>query len=77
MRAFLVERKYDSMITTRGCLSAFRKGEDPSSKVNAWLEANPDARLIDVKVFLMDRFIDYDSYVLMILELPDENKQEE
>lgn len=37
------------MITTRGCLSSYRKGEDPSAKINAWLKDNPDARLLDVK----------------------------
>ena len=72
-----MHRKDDSMITTRGCLSFYRKGEDPSSKINAWLEANPDARLVDVKLMPTDQYTEAMAYVLMILELPDEGKQEE
>ena len=72
-----MHRKDDSMITTRGCLSFYCKGEDPSSKINAWLESNPDARLIDVKLLPTDQYTEAMAYVLMILELPDEDKQEE
>ena len=72
-----MQRKDDSMITTRGCLSFYRKGEDPSSKINAWLEANPAAKLIDVKLLPTDQYSTAIAYVLMILELPDEEKQEE
>ena len=64
------------MITTRGCLSSYIKGEDPSTKINAWLKANPDARLLDVKI--VPAYADgQQAYVMMILELPDEEKQEE
>ena len=72
-----MQRKDDSMITTRGCLSFYRKGEDPSSKINAWLKANPDARLVDVKLFPTDYYFESMAYVLMIIELPDEEKQED
>lgn len=65
------------MITTRGCLSHYHQGEDPSSKINAWLEANPDAKLVDVKLLPLEHFCEPTTYVLMILELPDEEKQEE
>ena len=72
-----MHRKDDSMITTRGCLSFYRKDEDPSSKINAWLEANPDARLVDVKLLPTDQYTEAMAYVLMILELPDDDKQED
>ena len=71
-----MHRKDNSMITTRGCLSSYRKGEDPSAKINAWLKDNPDARLLDVK-FIPVYSGAYAAYVLMILELPDKDKQEE
>ena len=46
------------MITTRGCIASYRKGEDPSTKINAWLEANPDSRLVDVKLFPTDYYFE-------------------
>ena len=65
------------MITTRGCIASYRKGEDPSSKINAWLKANPDARLVDVKLFPTDYYFESMAYVLMILEMTADSKQED
>ena len=65
------------MITTRGCIASYRKGEDPSTKINAWLEANPDVRLLDVKIIPAEVGLIGDVYVLMILEIPAASKQED
>ena len=65
------------MITTRGCIASYRKGEDPSTKINAWLEANPDVRLLDVKMIPAEVGLIGDVYVLMILDLHDDEKLED
>jgi|GEM_PF-4734906 len=65
------------MITTRGCIASYRKGEDPSTKINAWLEANPDVRLLDVKMIPAEVGLIGDVYVLMILEMTADSKQED
>lgn len=65
------------MITTRGCISSYRKDSDPSTKINAWLQDNPDARLIDVKLSPVSVNQRGDVYVLMILEVPDNFGQED
>jgi len=65
------------MITTRGCIASYRKGEDPSAKINAWLEANPDVRLLDVKMIPAEVGPIGDVYVLMILETPADSEQED
>ena len=65
------------MITTRGCIASYRKGEDPSAKINAWLEANPDVRLLDVKMMPAEIGLSGDVYVLMILEVPSSSEQED
>ena len=65
------------MITTRGCISSYRKDSDPSTKINAWLQENPDARLLDVKLTPVSADLRGDVYVLMILEVPDNYGQED
>ena len=65
------------MITTRGCIASYRKGEDPSTKINAWLEANPDVRLLDVKMVPAEVGFIGDVYVLMILEMTADPMQED
>lgn len=58
------------MITTRGCISMYEKDQDPATKIAAYLKANPDARLLDVK---MTPICQYNQvYVLLILEVPDD-----
>lgn len=64
------------MITTRGCISSYKKDSDPSTKINAWLQENPDARLLDVNLMPINSNQRGDVYVLMILEVPDAFGQE-
>lgn len=64
------------MITTRGCIACYKNGSDPSAKINAWLGENPDARLLDVMLTPISSDQRGDVYVLMILELPDDYRQE-
>ena len=65
------------MITTRGCISSYKKDSDPSTKINAWLQDNPDAHLLDVKLTPVPADLRGDVYVLMILEVPDAFDQED
>ena len=65
------------MITTRGCISSYRKDSDPSTKINTWLQENPDARLLDAKLTPISANHRDDVYVLMILEVPDNFGQED
>lgn len=65
------------MITTRGCIASYKKDADPSTKINSWLQENPEARLLDVKLTPVPADQRGDVYVLMILEVPDNFGQED
>lgn len=64
------------MIITRGCTARYSEGLDPSTRINAWLKENPEAKLVDVKLVPTREHNRGDVYVMMILDVPDDLETE-
>ena len=58
------------MIITRGCIASYEKEHAPADKINAYLKAYPQVRILDVKITPI-HYSDH-VYVLLILDTPDD-----